>query len=76
MGHASYAPHGCFLRSADIEDHFRDSQRKVFLASLRKPAFLRHLYIKRSFYQDRLGTNIGKALKKDVPFFAPVPPSY
>jgi hypothetical protein len=29
---------------------------------------LRHLYIKRTFYQDRLRTNIGKALKNG-PFF-------
>jgi hypothetical protein len=28
----------------------------------------RHLYIKRSFYQDRLGTNIGKALNKEMRF--------
>jgi hypothetical protein len=26
--------------------------------------FLSHLYIKRTFYQDRLGTNIGKTPKK------------
>ena len=38
---------------------------------LRKTAFLSHLYIyKRSFCQDRLGTNIGKTQKK-MPFFAP-----
>jgi hypothetical protein len=29
---------------------------------------LRHLYISASFYQDRLGTNIGKALKKEWRF--------
>ena len=29
------------------------------------PHFLRHLYIKPFFHQDRLGTNIGKALKKE-----------
>jgi hypothetical protein len=40
-----------------------------------KTGFFRHLYIKvryiymRSFYQDRLGTNIGKALKKEDPFW-------
>ena len=33
------------------------------------PLFARHLYIKRSFYQDRLGTNIGKTHKR-VAFFA------
>ena len=33
-----------------------------------KTVFLSHLYIKRSFYQDRLGTNIGKALKKGTVF--------
>ena len=33
-----------------------------------KRHFLRHLCIKRSFYQDRLGTNIGKAQKKSGVF--------
>jgi hypothetical protein len=34
-----------------------------------KTVFLSHLYIyKRSFYQDRLGTNIGRALKKETVF--------
>jgi hypothetical protein len=37
---------------------------------LRKTAFLSHLYIKRPFCQDRLGTNIGKTQKK-MPFSAP-----
>ena len=32
--------------------------------SVRKRVFLRHLYIKCSFYQDRLGTNITKTQKK------------
>jgi hypothetical protein len=31
-----------------------------------KTGFLRHLYIKRSFYQDRLGTNIRENSKKPV----------
>jgi hypothetical protein len=30
----------------------------------KKTGFLRHLYIKVIFYQDRLGTNIGKTQKK------------
>jgi hexosaminidase len=34
-----------------------------------KRHFLSTFYIKRSFYQGRLGTNIGKALKKGPPFF-------
>ena len=37
----------------------------------RQTAFLSHIYIKRSFFQDRLGTNIGKT-QKTMPFFAPV----
>jgi hypothetical protein len=32
----------------------------------KKTVFLSHLYLKRSFYQDRLGTNIGKALKNET----------
>jgi hypothetical protein len=39
----------------------QDGAKNAFLGS--------HLYIKRSFYQDRLGTNIGKVEKK-VAFFA------
>ena len=35
-----------------------------------KRHLLHHLCIKRSFYQDRLGTNIGKTLQKRVAFFA------
>jgi hypothetical protein len=38
------------------------------LALVRKTALFIHLYIKRTFYQDRLGTNIGKALKKEWRF--------
>ena len=34
-----------------------------------KTVFLSHLCIKRTYYQDRLGTNIGKALKKRVTGF-------
>jgi hypothetical protein len=38
-----------------------------------KTVFLRcHLLNKRTFYQDRLGTNIGKALKQESPFFPQV----
>jgi hypothetical protein len=36
--------------------------------TVRKRHFLRHLYINRTFYQDRLGTNIGK-VEKRVAFF-------
>ena len=37
--------------------------------AVRKRLFLSHLYINViSFYQDRLGTNIGKALKSRLPF--------
>ena len=32
------------------------------------PLFCAILYPKRSFYQDRLGTNIGKSLKKEMRF--------
>jgi hypothetical protein len=32
------------------------------------PLFLSNVYINASFYQDRLGTNIGKALKKEWRF--------
>jgi hypothetical protein len=35
---------------------------------VRKRSFLAIFYIKRSFYQDRLGTNIGKVLKKETVF--------
>ena len=49
-----------------LED--RRSKAQAALATLmegKKPGFLRcHLYIKVIFYQDRLGTNIGKTLKK------------
>ena len=41
-------------------------------ADLRKTVFLSHLYTKRSFCQDRLGTNIEKTQKR-VAFFAGTP---
>jgi hypothetical protein len=44
----------------------------VHLLRLRKTAFLSHYISKRTFCQDRLGTNIGKAQKQMMPFFAPL----
>jgi hypothetical protein len=38
--------------------------RFVSLVQARKRHFLRHLYINALFYQDRLGTNMGKTQKK------------
>jgi hypothetical protein len=43
-------------------------QRTHCKARCKKRHFLLHLYIKRTFYQDRLGTNIGKPLKKEWRF--------
>jgi hypothetical protein len=45
----------------------RDECLLVF-SSGKGPRLLRHLNIKRSFYQDRLGTNIGKAQKETTRF--------
>jgi hypothetical protein len=38
----------------------------------KKTVFLSHLHVKPSFYQDRLGKNIGKALKKETVLFSQV----
>ena len=44
-------------------------RHRCFLLVLRITAFLRHYRLKRSFCQDRFGTNMGKPLQK-IPFFA------
>jgi hypothetical protein len=51
--------------SADLSsDSSRAAERRISRVLVRNtPLFEQFIYIKRSFYQDRLGTNIGKTPK-------------
>jgi len=65
--------HGRLGANRRTKAHFENNKQGLSLSApdcidLRKTAFLSHLYINASFYQDRLGTNVGKALKKAAVF--------
>jgi len=54
-------------RSTKVAVHFSQTDTLFDLSGKETP-LLRNLYINASFYQDRLGTNIGKTQKKRVAF--------
>jgi hypothetical protein len=59
-----------FLPQADLPPHFQRHGRPLYSGRVRKHRpFAPFGYQNASFYQDRLGTNIGKALKKEWCFF-------
>eukprot|EP01046_Picozoa_sp_COSAG06_P008065 COSAG06_NODE_404_length_16134_cov_88.503336_6_plen_76_part_00 len=47
---------------------FAELMRDFILGEIKRSFFGRHLYIKTNIYQDRLGTNIGKAQEREIVF--------